>query len=243
MVVAIEARGAPIIPLLLQAFEAAAADDSEAVTDLLQQAATHIQGLGEMLPRMYERCDPHFFYNRIRPFLTGTKASATLPRGVFYEDGEGGGTYHQLGGSSAVQSSLLHFIDIALGIDHYPTGTGPNLPTQLGESKSPEKRATLLEVGILQWHEFSKNSIADMPKGDETTHARPTSPIPTARRKHREHPRLYHRPPSRQLSPNCIQRLPRGSHRFPKQALTNHLAVHNSPISTSPTGAHYSLGI
>ncbi|KAG9234323.1 indoleamine 2,3-dioxygenase-like protein [Amylocarpus encephaloides] len=122
--VAIEARGAPILPLMLTAMEAARNDDSSTVTSCLRRFAERLDDLGALLQRMHEGCDPHVFYHRIRPFLAGSKnmAEAGLPNGVLYEDGTRNGKYSQYSGGSNAQSSILQFFDIALGITHRPTG-------------------------------------------------------------------------------------------------------------------------
>ena len=122
--VAIEARGAPLLPLMLNAISAAQRDDSRIVTECLHTFAETLDELGSLLVRMYENCDPHVFYHRIRPFLAGSKnmAEAGLPNGVIYEDGSGRETYRQYGGGSNAQSSLIQFFDIVLGIEHRPTG-------------------------------------------------------------------------------------------------------------------------
>lgn len=135
VLVAIEARGGPIISLALEAFGLVSTDRSLELAACLYEMAAQIHGLGEMLPRMYERNDPHFFYNRIRPFLSGSKGVAQLPNGLFYEDGAGGGEFHQYIGPSAAQSSLLQFIDLALGVTHAPTGTKAGIDSHL-ECKS-----------------------------------------------------------------------------------------------------------
>jgi indoleamine 2,3-dioxygenase len=122
--VAIEARGAPILPLMLTAMEAARADDSATVSACLRRFAERLDDLGGLLQRMHEGCDPHVFYHRIRPFLAGSKnmADAGLPDGVIYEDGLGNDQYRQYSGGSNAQSSILQFFDIVLGITHRPTG-------------------------------------------------------------------------------------------------------------------------
>lgn len=122
--VAIEARGAPILPLMLRAIEAARENDSKTVTQCLQAFAERLDDLGSLLQRMHESCDPQVFYNRIRPFLAGSKnmAEAGLASGVIYEDGSGTETYRQYSGGSNAQSSLIQFFDIILGIEHRPTG-------------------------------------------------------------------------------------------------------------------------
>jgi indoleamine 2,3-dioxygenase len=122
--VAIEARGAPILPMMLAAVQAARVNDASTVTACLRSFAERLDDLGTLLQRMHESCDPHVFYNRIRPFLAGSKnmAEAGLPNGVIYEDGTGTEKYRQYSGGSNAQSSLIQFFDIVLGIEHHPTG-------------------------------------------------------------------------------------------------------------------------
>ena len=125
--VAIEARGGALIPVLLNAISAARRNDFCTVTAALQMLAERLDELGSILSRMYENCDPHVFYHRIRPYLAGSKnmTEAGLPNGVIYEDGSGTETYRQYGGGSNAQSSLIQFFDIILGIEHRPTGVSP----------------------------------------------------------------------------------------------------------------------
>ena len=124
---AIEAQGGPAIRMLLEAFEAVRADDTKVVTENLLKSAQIIDELGSLLVRMYENCDPHVFYHRIRPFLAGSKnmKDAGLPNGVLYDDGRHQ-TWRKYGGGSAAQSSLIQFFDIALGVEHRPTGVKMN---------------------------------------------------------------------------------------------------------------------
>jgi indoleamine 2,3-dioxygenase len=122
--VAIEARGGPIIPLMLTAVAAARQGDAATVTRCLQAFAERLDDLGELLHRMHDCCDPGFFYRRIRTFLAGSKnmAEAGLPNGVIWDDGTGKSEYVQYSGPSNAQSSLIQFFDIMLGIEHRPTG-------------------------------------------------------------------------------------------------------------------------
>jgi len=123
--VAMEAKGGPCIPLMLDAIRAAREDDVDTVTKSLQSFAQTLDELGTLLLRMYESCDPHVFYHRIRPFLAGSKnmKDAGLPKGVFYDDGSRNATWRQYGGGSNAQSSMFQFFDIILGVEHRPTGT------------------------------------------------------------------------------------------------------------------------
>ena len=136
--VAIEARGAPIIPLMLDAIAAARSNDSRMVTECLRSFAERLDELGTLLQRMYENCDPHVFYHRIRPFLAGSKnmADAGLPNGVIFEDGTGYEQYRQYGGGSNAQSSLIQYFDIVLGVSHRPTGS--KKPPSSGSSSESE---------------------------------------------------------------------------------------------------------
>lgn len=126
--VAIEARCAPILPLMLDAIAAVRAHDPRHVTAALQSFAERIESLGGLLNRMYENCDPHVFYHRIRPFLAGSKnmAEAGLPNGVKFDTGDGSPHFVQYSGGSNAQSSILQFFDIVLGIEHRPTGARAN---------------------------------------------------------------------------------------------------------------------
>ncbi|KAE9961992.1 hypothetical protein BLS_001014 [Venturia inaequalis] len=121
---AIEARGAPIIPIMLDAVAAARYNDSDTVTERLRSFAERVDELGSLLNRMYENCDPHIFYHRIRPVLAGSKnmADAGLPNGLFFDTGSPEDRHVQFSGGSNAQSSIIQFFDIILGIEHRPTG-------------------------------------------------------------------------------------------------------------------------
>jgi len=121
--VAIEARGAKIIRLMLQAMDAVRADDSQTVTNRLLSFADILPEISAILDRMYEKCNPEVFYHQIRPFLAGSKnmVAAGLPNGVFYDNLEGKGEWRQYSGGSNAQSSLIQFFDVVLGVEHHPT--------------------------------------------------------------------------------------------------------------------------
>ena len=141
--VAIEARGAPILPLMLTAMVAVRQDDIKTVTACLCAFAERLTDLTNILQRMHESCDPTVFYHRIRPFLAGSKnmAEAGLPHGVLYEDGSGTEEFRQYSGGSNAQSSLIQFFDIALGIEHRPTGSQQHRSNNSSENKAEEPPA------------------------------------------------------------------------------------------------------
>lgn len=98
--------------------------DYPIVTSALRYVTDAIKQVGLLLDRMHEKCDPGIFYNEIRPFLSGSMnmGKAGLPRGVFYDEGNGKGEWKQLRGGSNGQSSMIQLFDIFLGVDHSSDG-------------------------------------------------------------------------------------------------------------------------
>ena len=137
--VAMEARGGPMISLMLEAVAAARVGDTRAVTESLRCFAERLDELGTLMQKMYENCDPHVFYHRIRPFLAGGKnmAEAGLPNGVMFDTGSGDDVYCHYGGGSNAQSSMIQFFDMILGVEHHPTGS------HHGDSSSTESEAEI----------------------------------------------------------------------------------------------------
>ncbi|KAI1380049.1 indoleamine 2,3-dioxygenase [Hypoxylon crocopeplum] len=124
--VAMEAQGAYIIPIMLQALEASQHHDYSTVTRALDEFTVCVGKLGALLDRMDEKCDPMVFYHQIRPYLAGSKNMGVvgLPNGVLYQDGDGTLSWKQLRGGSNGQSSLIQFLDIVLGVEHRSPGGG-----------------------------------------------------------------------------------------------------------------------
>lgn len=123
--VAMEAQGAHIIPLMLKAIGAIPARDYGTITEALHQLSGSIKTVAALLHRMREQCDPNVFYHRVRPFLAGSKnmAAAGLPNGLFYDQGNGKGSWQQWRGGSNGQSSLIQFWDAVLGVSHTAHGS------------------------------------------------------------------------------------------------------------------------
>lgn len=121
---AIEAKGARIISLMLNAIHAVNVNDAQSVATSLHQVSEGIQGVAKTLQRMYEKCGPSVFFHEIRPFLAGSMnmATAGLPNGLFYDFGGGQGEWRQYSGGSNAQSSLIQTFDIFLGVEHSATG-------------------------------------------------------------------------------------------------------------------------
>lgn len=121
---AIEATGAKLFPIMLNAIHAVNFNDTPTVVASLKRVCEGIREIAIVLQRMFEKCSPSVFFHQIRPFLAGSKnmATAGLPNGVFYDMGDGQGQWHRYSGGSNAQSSLIQTFDIFLGVQHSATG-------------------------------------------------------------------------------------------------------------------------
>ncbi|CAO2653838.1 Nn.00g105710.m01.CDS01 [Neocucurbitaria sp. VM-36] len=121
---AMEARAGPLIETMLAAIEAAQVEDVPTIVEALKYFRQSMEDIGTLLERMDERCNPQVFYHTIRPFLAGSMnmEAAGLPNGVFYDEGEGKGSWRKYRGGSNGQSSLLQFCDAVLSVDHTRSG-------------------------------------------------------------------------------------------------------------------------
>lgn len=146
--IAIEARGAPSIPLMIEAMGAVRRNDALTVTECLTVFAERIMELRDLLGQMYDHCSPKAFYYRIRPFLAGSKnmGGAGLPHGVILEDGSGTEKYRQYAGGSNAQSSLIQFFDIVLGVEHRPTGIKKDPKEDKLQGTAPPPKHNFIEV-------------------------------------------------------------------------------------------------
>ncbi|KAI8926999.1 Indoleamine 2,3-dioxygenase [Entophlyctis helioformis] len=131
----VEAAGAPALQAFLNAQQAILDKDHDTLVKSLTTIANVTHAINDVLKRMYEKNDPHIFWNRVRPYAGGSKNSPKLPHGIFYEgvteidehvnlDGpmpaDRVGTWRCYAGASAGQSPLIHSLDVGLSIDHSP---------------------------------------------------------------------------------------------------------------------------
>jgi len=89
---------------------------AEYVAVQLNKVAKGIRAMVDSLTAMREGCHPFIFYHRVRPFLSAWRDNPSLPDGVVYEGVSD--ERHRYYGGSAAQSSLIPFLDIALGVSH-----------------------------------------------------------------------------------------------------------------------------
>lgn len=85
------------------------------IVEHLTAISDRMDEINIVISRMQEKCDPKFFYNTLRKFLSGWTNKELFPVGVKLETIADGVRYT---GGSAAQSSLIQAIDIFLGITH-----------------------------------------------------------------------------------------------------------------------------
>ncbi|KAK5954771.1 hypothetical protein OHC33_004497 [Knufia fluminis] len=145
--VSVEAKGVAAIQLMLECVQPIDQGNNSKVVECLRAFSEVLLDLGRILQRMHERCDPPVFYHRIRPFLAGSRGmeKAGLPRGVFYAEGDGRGSWRQYSGGSNAQSTLIQFLDIALGVKHLATGDRPGSKSSKTQTYLDEMRKYMPE--------------------------------------------------------------------------------------------------
>ncbi|KAL6234493.1 hypothetical protein BDW75DRAFT_212048 [Aspergillus navahoensis] len=130
--VAMEARGARVIDMMLNTIQAVAVGDNQRIVAYLNRISEGFNELARILERMYEKNRPAVFFHLLRPYLAGSKnmASAGLPNGLSFDQGNGKSEWLQHSGGSNAQSSLIQTFDIFLGVEHTAMGgpTKPELP-------------------------------------------------------------------------------------------------------------------
>ena len=89
--------------------------------------------MNAILLRMYERCDPLVFFDRLRPFLTGWPEPGVVYQGVSE-------TPRCYIGGSAAQSALVQTLDAVLGVRHQSPASGPYLTLVRGYMQPGHRR-------------------------------------------------------------------------------------------------------
>lgn len=94
-------------------------DDKHKVKEFLDSCLVDLTKIVKIIKRMYEQCDPDFFFNNLRIYLSGSK-NDNLPDGVklnLEPLGKKSRTIKNIGGSAA-QSTLIQMYDCFFGIEH-----------------------------------------------------------------------------------------------------------------------------
>jgi indoleamine 2,3-dioxygenase len=117
--VAIEGAAGPALDLAVELVRASDAGDAFAVEAMLRDMASIWRAICGIFDRLTERCDPHFYYQRIRPYLNGWKDNPAIPEGMVYE---GVGRFAEqpiaMRGQTGSQSSIVPAMDALFGVTH-----------------------------------------------------------------------------------------------------------------------------
>jgi indoleamine 2,3-dioxygenase len=136
--VAVEARGAVVLPHLVLAQHAVSAGDASRLSTALTHIADGIACMTKTILRMYEKCDPHVFFHRVRPFLAAWPAPGVIYEGVSV-------TPMMFAGGSAGQSSLVQALDAVLRVRHTHT-TSSSFLTEMRDYMPPAHRAFVVQL-------------------------------------------------------------------------------------------------
>ena len=112
--------------------------------DGLRRIIISLREVNTIFSRMPEKCDPYVYYHRVRPFIFGTKDNPDLKKGLVYEN-QFNNKPQFFRGETGAQSSIMPFLDGALGIYH----TKDHLRHYLNEMRDympPEHRSMIEEV-------------------------------------------------------------------------------------------------
>ncbi|KAF5334863.1 hypothetical protein D9758_014276 [Tetrapyrgos nigripes] len=150
------------------------------VRDHLSQLAVVVNDLKRLLLDVQNGCDPTAYYNVVRPWFRGEDSDEKKRKWVFEGLDEllGAGTLAksptELSGASAGQSSLIHTLDIFLGVDNRrPVPSKSNAesePSFLERMKSymPRKHRLFLD-DLASWKPSLREFVLEM--GDDSLSA------------------------------------------------------------------------
>ncbi|KAF8747815.1 Indoleamine 2,3-dioxygenase [Rhizoctonia solani] len=124
------------------------------ISSYLHRLSSIIDELTHLLLDVREGCDPAIFYHQVRPWFRGATSDK---RGWVFEgvDAEQAAKVPALSGPSAGQSSLVHALDIFLGVDHERgegRGAEPTFLTKMERYMPYHHRAFLQNLRRPQRH-------------------------------------------------------------------------------------------
>lgn len=119
----IELRGVQAINIIQMTMDEISVGDSDAtgrITTYLERSARVIDDLKLLLLDVKNGCNPDIYYNEVRPWFSGEDSDLRKRRWVFegIEDYPALRTPTELSGPSAGQSSLIHLLDVFLGVEN-----------------------------------------------------------------------------------------------------------------------------
>jgi indoleamine 2,3-dioxygenase len=108
-----EAEAAPGLQAIISGYKAMASNDNKSLVTCLETITQSLRNMKSILKKMYERCDPSFFYNKIRPFLS-------FPEGGLIYSGVSS-EVQQYCSVSGAQDTAVPAFSIFLGARHEPS--------------------------------------------------------------------------------------------------------------------------
>ena len=112
----------------------------------LNRINNSLKKVNEIFSKMPDKCDPYIYYHRVRPYIFGTKDNPDLKKGLIYEN-QYNNEPQFFRGETGAQSSIIPFLDGALGIEH----TNDNLRHYLNEMRDympPNHRKMIEDVEV-----------------------------------------------------------------------------------------------
>ena len=127
----IELRGVEALEIMRLTMDETFVDDEisvKRITSYLSRLSDVIRSLKDLLLEVRKGCDPDVYYNDVRPWFRGEDSDLLKRKWVFQGISEDPSLSEpkELSGPSAGQSSMIHVLDIFLGVDHQSSAT----PTQ-----------------------------------------------------------------------------------------------------------------
>jgi indoleamine 2,3-dioxygenase len=172
----IELRGIEALTIISTVMDEIFVGDEIAVrrvTGQLEKLARVISDLRKILLDVKEKCDPMVFYRDIRPWFRGVDSLKTNQRWIFegLEDQPDLQEPTELSGPSAGQSSLVHALDIFLGVDRYShdssmTGrtSPPDNDTTQESTASPPSFLTRMQAYMPRHHRAFLTHLSTNPR-------------------------------------------------------------------------------
>jgi indoleamine 2,3-dioxygenase len=125
----------------------------------LKLIALSLRKVNAIFSRMPEKCDPYIYYHRVRPFIFGTKDNPDLKNGLIYQN-QYKNKPQFFRGETGAQSSIMPFLDGALGIYH----TEDHLRHYLNEMRDYMPPAHRLAIERVEMRSKAKEIIQQSKK-------------------------------------------------------------------------------
>ncbi|KAF7374334.1 Indoleamine 2,3-dioxygenase [Mycena sanguinolenta] len=167
-----ELRGVEALELMRATMDEAFVGDDLAmrrITSFLTRLATVIGELQALLANVRDGCDPSTFYNAIRPWFRGADSDPANRRWEFEGMASDPAWVYpaELSGPSAGQSSLVHALDMFLGVDefsHAPGLTGHQIQVQPQTQTKKSAFLTRMQLYMPRHHRNFLNHLAANPR-------------------------------------------------------------------------------